>query len=197
MSLSPPENGFLITVIGQIEMADFPDFDNIYCKYCFVYGSDWELISGIEEGISQVSRKSQDNRKIFILNFPLEICFKSTNPYGWPRIVLSIYGLDSFGNDVIRGYGMYHLPVISGKCTKIISTFVPASSSLLQQMTSWLTGRKPEYIDSRVLAYGDGREVTRVISQGKVWIMFNVMIKDMRKFGFDNIQRNEIPTNVI
>lgn len=45
MSLSPPENGFLITVIGQIEMADFPDFDNIYCKYCFVYGSDWELIS--------------------------------------------------------------------------------------------------------------------------------------------------------
>lgn len=39
-----------------------------------------------------------------------------------------------------------------------MSTFVPASSSMLQQMTSWFTGRRPEYLDSRVLAFGDGRE---------------------------------------
>lgn len=45
MALSTPESGFLISVIGQIERADFPDFDNIYCKYCFVYGPDWELVS--------------------------------------------------------------------------------------------------------------------------------------------------------
>lgn len=45
MALPSPESGFLISVTGQIEKADFPDFDNIYCKYCFVYGPDWELIS--------------------------------------------------------------------------------------------------------------------------------------------------------
>lgn len=45
VALSPPESGFLISVTGQIEKAEFPDFDNIYCKYCFVYGPDWELIS--------------------------------------------------------------------------------------------------------------------------------------------------------
>ncbi|KAK7583959.1 hypothetical protein V9T40_004922 [Parthenolecanium corni] len=189
MALPTPQSGFLISVVGQIEKAEFAEFDNIYCKYCFVCGPDWERLSGYEEGLSQVSRKSQDDRQIFVLNFPFEVCFKSTNPYGWPRIVLSIYGIDSFGNSVIRGYGMYHLPVTSGKCTKVMSTFVPASSSMLQQMTSWFTGRRPEYLDSRVLAFGDGREVTRVASQGKVWITFNVMIKDMRKYGFDNVQR--------
>ncbi|XP_065222053.1 B9 domain-containing protein 1 [Planococcus citri] len=196
MALPTPESGFLISVTGQIETADFPDFDNIYCKYCFVYGPDWELISGTEEGISQVSRKSQDERQIFIINFPIETCFKSTNPYGWPRIVLSVYGMDSFGNDVVRGYGMAHLPITAGKCSKCIATFAPASSSLLQQMTSWLTGRRPEYIDPRVLAFGDGREVTRVTSQGKVWISFNLLMKDMRKYGFDNTPKEEIVTDL-
>lgn len=36
--------------------------------------------------------------------------------------------------------------------------FVPESSSMLQKMTSWLTGRRPEYVDARLLARGDGRE---------------------------------------
>lgn len=43
MALSTPEIGFLVSVNGQIEKADYPDFDSIYCKYCFVYGPDWEL----------------------------------------------------------------------------------------------------------------------------------------------------------
>jgi hypothetical protein len=47
MTLYAPENasGFLISITGQIEKAEFPDFDNIYCKYCFVYGPDWEVMS--------------------------------------------------------------------------------------------------------------------------------------------------------
>lgn len=36
--------------------------------------------------------------------------------------------------------------------------FVPESTSLLQKMTAWLTGRRPEYVDPRVLAQGEGRE---------------------------------------
>lgn len=35
---------------------------------------------------------------------------------------------------------------------------VPESSSVLQKITSWLTGRRPEYIDPRILAQGEGRE---------------------------------------
>ena len=32
-----------------------------------------------------------------------------------PKIVLHVYGHDIFGNDVIRGYGVAHLPSISGR----------------------------------------------------------------------------------
>nr|XP_035929392.1 B9 domain-containing protein 1 isoform X5 [Halichoerus grypus] len=32
---------FLLMVNGQVESAQFPEYDDLYCKYCFVYGQDW------------------------------------------------------------------------------------------------------------------------------------------------------------
>ncbi len=32
-----------------------------------------------------------------------------------PQLVLSCYGQDVFGNDVIRGYGVVHLPMAPGR----------------------------------------------------------------------------------
>lgn len=41
--------------------------------------------------------------------------------------------------------------------------FVPESSSLLQKLTSWFLGRRPEYVDPRVVAQGEGREGEELI----------------------------------
>jgi len=46
--------------------------------------------------------------------------------------------------------------------------FVPESSSTLQKLTSWLTGRRPEYVDARLLARGDGREGIKYILNLKI-----------------------------
>ncbi|XP_022173500.1 B9 domain-containing protein 1-like [Myzus persicae] len=177
---------FLVSVVGQIEKAHFPNYDNMYCKYTFVYGPDWEIVTGIEEGISQIAQKSQDERQQVVWNFPLDVSFKSTNPHGWPQLIISVYGLDTFGNDVVRGYGVCHLPLVNGESFEEMIMFVPESSSTLQKLTSWLTGKRPEYVDARLLARGDGREVTRVRSQGCVWIKFNVVFKDFHHYGFEN-----------
>jgi hypothetical protein len=55
--------------------------------------------------------------------------------------------------------------------------FVPESASLLQRFGSWFTGTRPEYVDPRVVAGGEGREVTRVRTQGFVKIVLNVVVK--------------------
>ncbi|KAK7827413.1 hypothetical protein U0070_026619 [Myodes glareolus] len=60
----------------------FPEYDDLYCKYCFVYGQDWAPTAGLEEGISQIASKSQDVRQALVWNFPIDVTFKSTNPYG-------------------------------------------------------------------------------------------------------------------
>ena len=40
------------------------------------------VFQGVEEGISQITQKSHDSRQLFVFNFPLDITFKSTNPFG-------------------------------------------------------------------------------------------------------------------
>ncbi|KAL4658394.1 B9 domain-containing protein 1 isoform X1 [Arapaima gigas] len=176
---------FLLMINGQIEGANFAEFDDLYCKYCFVFGHDWIPTSGLEEGISQISSQGHGTQCGLVWNFPLEITFKSTNPFGWPQIVVSVYGPDAFGNDVIRGYGAVHVPLSPGKHVRTIPMFVPQSTSTLQKLTSWFMGRRPEFTDPRVVAHGEGREVTRVRSQGTVTVSFNILTKDMKKLGYD------------
>ncbi|XP_076810097.1 B9 domain-containing protein 1-like isoform X1 [Clavelina lepadiformis] len=183
----PNPSVFLVMASGQIESAVFPDFEELYCKFSFVHGQDWVVTSGLEEGISQITRKSRDERQLFVWNFPLEITYKSTNPYGWPQIVVSCYGPDMFGNDVVRGYGAVHVPMVPGHHTLDVPMFVPLSTSKLQKFTSWLLGRRPEFVDPKVVAQGEGRDVTRVRSQGHVKISFNVVTRDMKKLGYDVI----------
>lgn len=45
-------------------------------------------------------------------------------------------------------------------CSKIcrIPMFVPESSSLIQKFTGWLLGRRPEFIDARLVSQHEGRE---------------------------------------
>lgn len=40
------------------------------------------MLQGLEEGISQMCKRSRDERQCFIWNFPLDITFKSSNPFG-------------------------------------------------------------------------------------------------------------------
>lgn len=50
-----------------------------------------------------------------VWNYPIDVTYKTTNAYGWPQVVVSVYGLDAFGRDVIKGYGCVHLPAFAGR----------------------------------------------------------------------------------
>uniref|UniRef100_A0A672RRH5 B9 domain-containing protein 1 n=1 Tax=Sinocyclocheilus grahami TaxID=75366 RepID=A0A672RRH5_SINGR len=113
-----------------------------------------------------------------------------------PQIVVSVYGPDTFGNDVVRGYGAVHIPFTPGKHTKTIPMFVPESTSRLQKFTSWLMGRRPEFTDPKVVAQGEGREVTRVRSQGFVTLQFNIVTKDMKKLGYETTSEHSAATGL-
>lgn len=186
--LDAPKSVFLLTINGQIESAEFPEFDDIFCKYSFVCGQDWSITSGLEEGISQIAKRSlyhSESTSKFVFNHPIDVSFKSTNPFGWPQIVISAYGYDVFGHDVVRGYGAVHLPITAGNHEIAVPMFVPESSSYMQKLSAWLLGRRPEFIDPCIVAQSEGREVTRVRSQGSVRLKLNVLTKDMKRLGYD------------
>ncbi|TRY69435.1 hypothetical protein TCAL_08080 [Tigriopus californicus] len=177
---------FLLSVTGQIASADFPGMNDLYCKHCFVAGQDWAVTGGQEEGISQIARASLDGQRRIVWNFPLDITFRSTSPFGWPQIVISVFEMDSFGNEVIRGYGAVHIPLSPGTHNAKIPMFVPESSSLIQRFTGMIMGKRPEFVDARVVANGEGRDVTRVNSQGWVKVQFNIITKDLKRLGYEH-----------
>eukprot|EP00045_Choanoeca_perplexa_P003053 m.28441 g.28441 ORF g.28441 m.28441 type:complete len:193 (+) comp11838_c0_seq2:136-714(+) len=177
-------NVFLLMMHGEIASVQSP-FDNLYCKYSLVYGTDWSMSAGLEEGISQTCTKRAGHDDV-VLNFPLEATLKSTNPYGWPQLQVAVYGSDFLGRDVVRGYGAVHLPVTAGSHTLRISLFAPQDKSTMQSIVGFFYGKRPEYVDPTMITQGSGREVTRVSSSGHVTVNLHTALKDFARFGFRN-----------
>ncbi|XP_003385464.1 PREDICTED: B9 domain-containing protein 1-like [Amphimedon queenslandica] len=189
MAVRPPvskSNVFLLMVTGEIESAEFPEYDGLYCNFSFFYGQDWTVLSNSSEGITQTSMRGSSPASNFVWNFPIDVTFKSTNPFGWPQIVVSVYGVNSLGRDEVRGYGSIHLPVTPGRHSLDIDMFVPEPASKLQKLVSWLIGPRPELVDPKFVARGEGREITRVSSQGFVRANVNIVMKDFSKQGYRN-----------
>jgi B9 domain-containing protein 1 len=74
----------------------------------------------------------------------VDITFKSTNVFGWPRIALSVYGIDFLGRDVVRGYGSALIPLSTGQHQLEVDMFTPLASSPLNHMVSVIMGNPPE-----------------------------------------------------
>ncbi|VDN42087.1 unnamed protein product [Gongylonema pulchrum] len=151
-------SNFIVLLSGQIESAQFHSFDNLYCKYSYVYGADWEQVAGVREGLSAKCECGRTRSNIITIAMPFEATFTSTNPFGWPQIVLSCYGLDCFGNDIVCGYGATHIPTVPGRTIRRIAMFVPEASTPLQRFLGWITGKRAEFVDPRIVATGTGRQ---------------------------------------
>lgn len=150
-----------------------------------VHGDDWTHLDGPEDGISQITRKtSGDSDQKLVWNFPVEVTYKSTNAFGWPQLILSVYSIDALGRDVIRGYGCVHLPIAAGSSVRKVPLYKPLSASLMQQFMAWVSGRPAEFSNPKFPAMGEGREVTRVQSTGYASVQLNVVTKDMAVFGY-------------
>lgn len=75
---------FLVSFSGQIEYVTFPGgvFDEfIYVQYEVVWGPDWEPVSGLSSGTSQMSRPGSNPERV-IINMPIEMVLSSTNVSG-------------------------------------------------------------------------------------------------------------------
>lgn len=206
----PDSSCFLVHFKGQILGANFQGIDHIYCRFSWIHGSDWQILGGeTESGYSQIaSRNRLTSKKLylnefstsnrassgklnlgdnldFVWNLPIECTFSSSNVYGWPQLAVSVYGLNFLGLDVIRGYGHLHLPPIPGRHELSIDLFRPKSSTLLGEISCYLGGKRPEFLDFKVVAEGQGRDVLRFSSEkGQVIVQIDVIIKDLVKHGY-------------
>ena len=120
-----------------------------------------------------------------VWNMPFELSYRSTNPSGWPQIVLTCVCPNFFGKETIKGYGVIHVPTTPGRHERTVHIFSPITSSVLNNFFGILTGKKAEIINApNVIASGDGREITRTKTEGTIKIVFQVTLRDMDKYGY-------------
>jgi len=178
-------NSFFLQCTGQIVSGDFGPVDYLYCRYTFNYGNDWSISSGLDTGLSQTSCKNLARAEEQVVwNFPIDVSFNSTNIFGWPRIAISVYGIDFLGRDVIRGYGSALIPLSAGQHVVEVDMFVPLATSYLNEVASWIMGNPPEFFDSKFVCQSEGREVSRVRRSGKIRLHMNVTTKGLQSFGY-------------
>ena len=143
------DSAFFVQCTGQIESGYYGTLDHLYCRYSFHFGHDWAIASGLDTGLSQTARRIVTQDEMVVWNFPIDVTFKATNVHGWPRIALSVYGIDHLGRDVVRGYGSCLVPLAVGQHVIDVDTYAPLATSQFNQWMSWLMGNPPEFFDSK------------------------------------------------
>lgn len=68
--------------------------------------------------------------RLLVWNFPVDVTYKATNAFGWPQLVISVYGVDALGRDVIQGYGCMHLPTCAGRWEQVFGLTFAGLSDL-------------------------------------------------------------------
>ena len=169
----------------MIESAQFFSGDAIYCKYEIMYGPDWEISSGQKSGQSQHACQGEGTSNYFVWNLPFELSLKSTNPSGWPQVVISCFCPDFFGREVLKAYGVVYVPTQQGTHTRTLQMFSPVSSSVIVDAVGIFLGQKAEIINQKVLSSGEGREVIRTQSEGVLTIKFNIHLTNMEELGYN------------
>mmetsp|Transcript_40095 Transcript_40095/g.40892 ORF Transcript_40095/g.40892 Transcript_40095/m.40892 type:complete len:208 (-) Transcript_40095:306-929(-) len=188
------DESFFLSVTGQVERGDFGAKEDLYCRYSFHFGPDWTIVSGLHTGLSQIARKSSLNCMDGVVwNFPVDVTFRSTNVFGWPRIAINVYGIDFLGRDVVVGYVSVLVPPVNGLHELEVDCYVPLASSIANTWLSWLLGSQPEFFDSKFVCQGEGREVTRVQATGSVRLKLTVLTKGMQAVGYSSNDQPAFP----
>ena len=75
--------------------------------------------------------------------------YTTFSPTGWPQLVVSVFGQDFFGRDILAGTGSIHIPIGPGTFERIIPLFKPKSSSFFQKILGFFGGAYPEFVDKK------------------------------------------------
>ncbi|XP_017869784.1 PREDICTED: B9 domain-containing protein 1 [Drosophila arizonae] len=188
---------FTLFITGQIVSATFPlgpDKDYIFCRYELVAGPDWQLVSGPQYGITQMStnKTGHFNDKI-VFNMPIEVTYKSTSPFGWPQILVSVFGQNQTGNESLVGYAHVYMPIFGGhqQVDEHISSLNqapilrPKCPNMLGDITSWLLRRQPELKNPKILLDSAQSKGLSMESYGTLEFQLHAVMRGARKLGYN------------
>ncbi|AYU81569.1 b9 domain-containing protein 1 [Leishmania donovani] len=217
--------GFQVMVHGVLEGAECVEVGSMFARTQLFFGPDWAFLesnsgygedaaaddddlveptySNNAEVVTQLSDCAKGPVPYFSFTAPFEFALTSTNPFGWPQLVITLHtvegaggstGKGAEGNDTqllgsgesIIGYGRCFIPMKSGYHTRKVPMMQLESTTSKQQLISFLTREKPVLRDLSFLCTGDDQVMLHARPlDGYVKLNFSVMINGMESSGFE------------
>lgn len=179
---------FRLFISGSIEYGNFVGEEPIKVNYEFVSGEKWAKEDGILKGSTQYSCKGEGIYNYYSYGLNFEISYRSTDPFGWPQLVLNCFTVDSKGNQIVKGYGCVHVPTSTGRHKRKVHIFRPTENSNLfgkffGYNSSNSDDKNDDKTDPKVISSGQEREISRANCEGFVNVVFQVVFRDVDKFG--------------
>ncbi|KAG5470837.1 hypothetical protein CUR178_02141 [Leishmania enriettii] len=217
--------GFQVLVHGVLEGAECVEAESMFARTQLFFGPDWSFLdscgdcggdtatddddlvvptySNNAEVVTQLSDCAKGPIPYFSFTAPFEFALASTNPFGWPQLVITFHTLEGGGsgsekgadaNDAqllgsgesIIGYGRCFIPMKSGYHTKHVPMMQLENATPRQQLISFLTREKPVLRDLSFLCTGDDQVMLHARPlDGYVKLSFSVVINGMESSGFE------------
>lgn len=217
--------GFQLIVHGVVNGAECMEATQMFVRTHLFFGADWSFVEfssdaksatgGVvyptynnnAEIITQLSDRALSPIPYFAFSAPFEFALQSTNPYGWPQIVVTLHTVETkkqkkeaakknggavgggdqgLGESVI-GYGRCFVPMESGFHTKKVRIMQLEHSTKKQKLVGMLTREKPVLRDLSYLCRGDDRVVLAAKPlAAHVDLTFTVVVNGLESCGFNS-----------
>jgi len=112
----PANSPFQVHLIGEIKYGAGFD-DGVSCKFRIDHGKHWGVLEGCPDGQTQTSYGPEGMAAVW--NHPFDLHYQTASMQGWPRVMVQVQHLDSYGRVNIIAHGFGHLPCTPG-CHEVV-----------------------------------------------------------------------------
>ena len=137
------------------------------------WGKSWSLLEGEDSSQTQYTASN-------VWNHPIDVHFASTSMLEWPRIIVQVWTLDSYGRSILAGYGFTHLPTNPGEHELEINCWKPTNGSIREKLEEFFLSRTPSCLLDEAVIFGkawENRSQLTTVSSGKVKLNVNVVLR--------------------
>lgn len=137
------------------------------------WGKSWSLLEGEDSSQTQYTASE-------VWNHPIDVHFASTSMEGWPRLILQVWSLDSYGRSMLAGYGLTYLPTNPGDHELEINCWKPTNGTIREKLEEFFLGNTPSCLLDEAVIFGkawENRSRLTTVSSGKVKLNVNVVLR--------------------
>ncbi|XP_005533892.1 PREDICTED: B9 domain-containing protein 2 [Pseudopodoces humilis] len=164
-------------LFGEIEGASGFSQRRLFCKWGLHAGGAWTLLAGAGAGQTQVDDPQVDD--VAHWGHPLDMHLATKGLQGWPKLLLEVWHVDSWGRRGLAGYGVCAVPSAPGSHLLTCVTWSPRGSPG-QRL---LGPGAPQLLRPEAAASAGERFRLRTESAGTVQLRLGVLPRHLQRFG--------------